>query len=98
MAECTDKPPDHDKRMSSRQALDIHGIEVRARPKYHQSMYLANAGVVGPWLEVREGMVWRWGEGKTYFGVPAQIFLRVMSCWHDLPPKRSKDELESLGA
>ena len=84
--------------MSSRQALDIHRIEVRARPKYHQPVYPASAGVVGHELEVRESMVWRWGEGKTYFGVPTQIFLRVMSCWHDLPPKRSKDELEPLGA
>ena len=42
-------------------------------------------------------MVWRWGEGKTYFGVPAQAFLGEMSCWDDMSPKREEDELESLG-
>ena len=31
-------------------------------------------------------------------GVPAQAFLRKMSCWDDITPKRSKDELEPLGA
>ena len=54
--------------------------------------------VVGHGLEVREGMVWRWGEGKTYSGVPTQALLGKMSCWVDIQPKRSKDELESLGA
>ena len=47
---------------------------------------------------VREGMVWRWGEGKTYFGVSAQALLGEMSCWDDIPPKSSKDELKPLGA
>ena len=62
------------------------------------SLYLANTRVVGHGSEVRGGMVWRWGEGKVYSGVPAQILLGVMSCWDDLPPKRNKDELEPLGA
>ena len=35
---------------------------------------------------------------KTYFGVLAQVLLREMSCWDDMPPKRSKDELEPSGA
>ena len=43
-------------------------------------------------------MVWRWGEGKAYSGVPAQILLGVMSCRDELPPKRRKGELEPLGA
>ena len=43
-------------------------------------------------------MVWQWGEGKIYYGVPAQVLLGEMSCWDDIPPKRSKDELELLGA
>ena len=43
-------------------------------------------------------MVWWQGEGKTYSGVPTQAFLGEMSCWDDIPPKRSKDELEPLGA
>ena len=30
------KPPDHGRRMTSRQILDTHGREVHARPKHHQ--------------------------------------------------------------
>ena len=43
-------------------------------------------------------MVWQWGEGKTYFGVPTQALLGEMSCWDDISPKGSKDELGPLGA
>ena len=62
------------------------------------NLYPANTGVVGHGSEVREGMVWRWGEGKAYSRVLAQILLGEMSCWDDMPPKRGKDELEPLGA
>ena len=61
-------------------------------------LYPTNTGMMGHESEVREGMVWRWGEGKTYSRVLAQILLEVMFCWDDLPPKRSKDEMEPLGA
>ena len=44
------------------------------------NLYLVNIGVVGHGLEVREGVVWQWGEGKAYSGVPAHILLRVISC------------------
>ena len=54
--------------------------------------------VVDHGSKVKGDMVWRWGEGKTYYRVPTQILLQVMSYWDDLPPKRSKDELEPLGA
>ena len=37
-------------------------------------------------------------KGEAYFGIPAQALLGEMSCRDDIPPKRSKDELESLGA
>ena len=43
-------------------------------------------------------MVWWWGEGKTYFGILAQVLLGEMSCQDDIPPKGSKDELGPLGA
>ena len=43
-------------------------------------------------------MVWRWREGKTYSGVSAWALLGDMSCWDDIPPKGSKDELGLLGA
>ena len=62
------------------------------------NLYLANTGVVGHGSEVREGMVWRWGEGGAYFGILALTLLEVMSCWDDIPPKRGNDELEPLGA
>ena len=43
-----------------------------------------------------------WSSGgekeEAYYGVPAQALLGEMSCWDDIPPKRGKDELESLGA
>jgi len=48
--------------------------------------------------EVRESMVWRWGEGKAYSRVLTQTLLREMSCWDDIPLKREKDELELLDA
>ena len=43
-------------------------------------------------------MVWRWGEGKTYSGVPAQTLLGEMFYWDDIPPKGGKDELGPLDA
>ena len=62
------------------------------------NLYPANTGVVGHRSEVREGMVWWWGEGKAYSRVLAQILLGEMSYWDDMPPKRGKDELEPSGA
>ena len=62
------------------------------------SLYPANIGVVGHGSKIRGGMVWRWKEGKAYSRIPVQILLEVMSYWDDLPPKKSKDELEPLGA
>ena len=62
------------------------------------NLYLANTGVVGHGSEVKEGMVWRWGEGGAYSGVPTQTLLGEMLCWDDILPKREKDELKSLGA
>ena len=38
------------------------------------------------------------GEEKAYSGVPARALLGEMSCWDDIPPKESKDELGPLGA
>ena len=54
--------------------------------------------VVGHRLEIRDGMVWRRGNGKAYSGVPAKVLLGEMSRWDDILPKRSKDELKPLGA
>ena len=62
------------------------------------NLYSANTRVVGHGSKVRESTAWRWGEGKSYSGVPTQILLGVMSYWDDIPPKRRNDELEPLGA
>ena len=43
-------------------------------------------------------MVLRWGKGKTYSEFFAQALLGEMSCWNDIPPKGSKDELGLLDA
>ena len=45
-------------------------------------------------------MVWSGGgeKGKAYSGVPTQALLGEMPCWDDIPPKRGKYEIESLGA
>ena len=60
-------------------------------------LYLANIWEVGHEFEVREGVVWQLGEGGSLFGVPTQTFLGEIFCWDDIPPKRGKHELESLG-
>ena len=62
------------------------------------NLYPANIGVVDHGSKVSEGMIWRWGEGGAYFGVPTQTLLEEISCWDDIPPKRGKGELEPLGA
>ena len=48
----------------------------------------------------RQERVWFGGEekGRAYFGILAQTLLGEISYWDDIPPKREKDELESLGA
>ena len=44
------------------------------------NLYPSNTGVMGHRSEVREGMIWRWGEGGAYSGVLAQTLLGEMSC------------------
>ena len=84
--------------MSSRQAMDTHGSGARTRLRHHQlvpSQY-KNGGL---WVKGKRGYgsaVKR--KGRAYSGVPAQNLLGEISCWDDIPPKRGKDELESLGA
>ena len=48
---------------------------------------------------VRGKRAWFGGveRGKTYFEVLARALLEEVSCWDDIPPKRSKTELEALG-
>ena len=51
-------------------------------------------------LWVRRKRTWFGGgeRGKTYFEVPARALLGEVSYWDDIPPKRSKAELEPLSA
>jgi len=95
MVECAGKPLGHGERMSNRQVLDIHRSEAHARPRHHQ--FIPSQYRKG-W--VRGKRAWSSGRerGKTYSRVPAQALLGKMSCWNNIPSKRSKDELESLGA
>ena len=64
---CTARPDrltDNGKCMNDRQTMDLHGSGACIRLK-HTHLYLANTGMVGHGLEVREGMVWWWGEGGS---------------------------------
>ena len=38
-------------------------------------LYLVNIGEVDHGFEVKEGVVWQWGEGGAYSGVPTQALL-----------------------
>ena len=64
------------------------------------SLYPANVGSGGSWVRGKKGHSLAVGRGKkkTYSGVLAQALLGEMSCWDDIPPKKSKDEWEPLGA
>ena len=62
------------------------------------SLYPANTGGGEVMSQRLEGMVWRWGKGKTYSGVHVQALLGEMSCQDDMPLKGNKDELGPLGA
>ena len=51
------------------------------------SLYLANTGHSEVMGQRQEGMVWWWGEGKTYFEVLARTLLGEVSCWDNTPSK-----------
>ena len=61
-------------------------------------LYLANTEVVGHGSKVKEGMVWWWGEKENLFWSSYSSSFGEMLCWDDIPPKRGKYEIESLGA
>ena len=63
------------------------------------NLYPANIGSGRPWVRGKRGHGMAVGRGeKTYYGVLTQALLGEMSYWDDMPPKRSKDELEPPGA
>ena len=84
--------------MNGRQALDSHESGARTRLKHHlfvhcqyRSSGLQVRGKKGYGLAVGR-------KGEVYSGVPALALFGEISCWDDIPPKRGKNELESLGA
>jgi len=87
--------------MNNRQAMDTHGSGACTKLMHHQlvsSQYKSGRAWVRGGSEVREGMVWRWGEGKRLFWGFRSNSFGEMSYWDDIPPKRGKYELDSLGA
>ena len=76
--------------------MDLYGSGAYTQGSGTTYLYPTNTGEGGHGSEVREGVVWRWGEGGAYFGVLAQALLGEMSCWDDISSKRGKHELESL--
>ena len=68
-----------------------------ARDRDTTSLYPANIGSGGSWVK-GHGLAMGEKKKKTYCGVLAHALLGEMFCWDDMPPKRSKDELEPPGA
>ena len=63
------------------------------------NLYLANIGSGGSWVRGKRRHGLAIGRGKKpILGFLLRVFWGEMSCWDDMPPKRSKDELEPLGA
>ena len=53
---------------------------------------------VRSWVKGKKAWFGDWEREKTYFEVPTWTLLGEMSYWDNIPPKRSKTELESLSA
>ena len=49
------------------------------------------------WVKGKKAWLGGGEKGKTYSKVPTQDLLGEVSCWDDIPPKKSKAELEPLG-
>ena len=84
--------------MNTIRAMDSYGSGVHTQGSSTTYLYPANTGEVGHGSEVREVVVWQWGEEGAYSRVLARALLGEMFCYDNIPPKRGKHELESLGA
>ena len=69
-----------------------------ARDSSTTSLYPTNKGSGGSWVRGHGLAVGRERERETYSRVLTQALLWEMSYLDDMPPKRSKDELEPPGA
>ena len=67
----SEKPVGNGKCMNTRKAMDLYGSGACTQGSDTTYLYPANTGEVSHELEVREGVVWQWGEGGAYFGLPA---------------------------
>ena len=94
----SDKYGANGKRVKAKKVMESYGSGACTQGLNTTYMYLADTGEVGHELEVREGMVWQWGEGEAYFRVPTQALLGEMSCWDEISSKRGKHELKPLNA
>ena len=61
--------------MSARKAMDSYGSGACTQGLDTTFLYPTKTGEVGHWSEVKEGVVWRWGEEGAYFRVPTQALL-----------------------
>jgi len=76
----SNKPVGNGKHMNATKAIDSYGSGARTQSSGITYLYLANTGEVGHGSVAKESLVWRWGEGGAYFGVPAQALLGEISC------------------
>ena len=63
----SDKPVGNGKRMNARKTMDLYGSGACIQGLGTTYLYPANTGEVGHGLEVRKGVVWRWGERGSLF-------------------------------
>ena len=78
--------------------MDIHGREARAKAQTSSTYTQPIQDTVRSWVRGKKAWFGGGERGKTYFKVLTQALFGEVSCWDDIPPKRSKVELESLGA
>ena len=97
VVECIDEPPDHSKRMSSKQAFDVHRSEARVRPRHYQPVPSQYKGG-GSWVRGKKGYGLAVGRRESLFwGFHSNSFGgNILLGWHTAQKK--EDELEPLGA
>ena len=88
----------HGKCMSSRQILDIRGRKGTHKAQTLPACTQPIQDTVRSWARGKRAWFGDGERGKTYFKIPTWALLGEVSCQDDIPPKRSKTELEPLGA
>ena len=71
----SNKPVGNGKRMRARKVMDSYGSGAQTQGSSTTYLYPVNTREVGHGSEVKDGVVWRWGEEGAYFGVPTQALL-----------------------